>query len=196
MTQLVAYGGKGKSHWGQVQCEKCTAWLREMPDHYEETICEHEDQDQEYLCCWTCLACGHVREFSSLTSPEDYTPNPEAELHEPGTLPPPEVHDPEKWDNTRLLSPGKKELICYCWEMSDSLENADIVHKVNYVRDIYVALKKQDIEELIHSAQEYVDLLDHEAIHGTESCSYHGAEGDVTKIRSALSKIKKEKGVK
>ena len=64
------------------------------------------------------------------------------------------------------------------------------------IRNIYGALKKQDIEEVVHSAQEYVDLLDHEAIHGKESGSYHGAEGDVTKIRSALSKIEKEKDVK
>jgi len=196
MTQLVAYGGKGTGHWGQVQCEKCTAWLREMPDSYEEEICEDEDQDQEYLYCWTCLACGHVRKFSSLTSPEGFIPNPEAELHEPGTLPPPEVRDPEKWDNTKLLSPGKKELIRYCWEMSDSLRNAFTIHKINHIWNIHGALKKQDIEELIHSAQEYVDLLDHEAIHGTESGSYHGAEGVVTKMRSALSKIEKEKDIK
>ena len=57
MIQLVEYGGGGKSHWGQVQCEKCTACLREMPDHYEETICEHEDQDQEYL--WCAKKAGH-----------------------------------------------------------------------------------------------------------------------------------------
>jgi len=196
MTQLVAYGGKGTSHWGQVQCEKCTAWLREMPDHYEETICEHEDQDQEYICCWTCLACGHVREFSSFTPPEDYTPDPEAELHEPGTLPPPEIHDPKKWDDTRLLSPGRKELIRYCWEMINSIRNADTIHKINYTWNIYDALKKQGIEDVIHSAQEYVDLLDYEAIHGKEAGSYYGAEGDVTKMRSALSKIEKEKDVK
>ena len=196
MAQLVEYGGKGKSHWGQVQCGKCTAWLREMPDHYEENIREDEDQDQEYLYFWTCLACGHVREFSSFASPEDHTPNSEAELHEPGTLPPPEVRDPEKWDDTRLLSPGKKDLIRYCWEMIDSLRNALTIHKINYIWNMDDALEKQDIEEVIHSAREYVDLLDHEAIHGKESGSYYGAEGDVTKIRSALSKIEKEKDMK
>jgi len=195
MAQLVAYGGKGKSHWGQVQCEKCAAWLREMPDRYEEILDEHDEQDQEYLCCWTCLSCGHVRELST-TSPEDYTPDPEAELHEPGTLPPFVVRDPEKWDIAGLLSPGKKDLIRYCWEMIDSLRNALTIHKINYIWNMDDALEKQDIEEVIHSAREYVDLLDHEAIHGKESGSYYGAEGDVTKIRSALSKIEKEKDMK
>lgn len=196
MAQLVEYGGGGKSHWGQVQCEKCTAWLREMPDHYEEKILEDEDQDQEYLYYWTCLACGYVREFSSFALPEDHSPNPEAELHEPGTLPPPVVRDPEKWDNAGLLSPGEKDLIRYCWEMIGSLRNADLIHQINYIWNLDDALEKQDIEEVIHSAQEYVDLLDHEAIHGKEPGSYYGAEGDVTKIRSALSEIEKEKDVK
>jgi hypothetical protein len=196
MTQLVAYGGEGKSHWGQVQCEKCTAWLREMPDRDKEIICKHEDQYQEYLYYWTCLSCGRVRKVSSSTSPEDYTANPEAELHEPGTLPPPVVENPEKWDTAKLLSPGKKKLICYCWEMIESLRNALTIHKIIYIWNIHGALEKQNIEEVMHSAQEYVDLLDHEAIHGKESGSYHGAEGDVTKIRSALSKIEKEKDVK
>ena len=80
--------------------------------------------------------------------------------------------------------------------MSYSLRNAFTIHKINHIWNIHGALKKQDIEELIHSAQEYVDLLDHEAIHGTESGSYHGAEGVVTKMRSALSKIEKEKDIK
>ena len=80
--------------------------------------------------------------------------------------------------------------------MIDSLRNADIIHQISYTWNIHGALKKQDIEEVIHSAQEYVDLLDHEAILGKESGSYYGAEGDVTKIRSALSKIEKEKDVK
>jgi hypothetical protein len=195
MTQLVAYGGEGVSHWGQVQCEKCTAWLSEMPDHYEENIREDEDQDQEYICSWICLSCGHVRELSS-TSPEDYTANPEAELHEPGTLPPPVVEDPEKWATAKLLSPAKKDLIRYCWEMIESLRNALTIHKITYIWNIDDALEKQNIEEVMHSAQEYVDLLDQEVIHGVETGSYCGAEGDVTKIRSALSKIEKEKDVK
>jgi hypothetical protein len=46
------------------------------------------------------------------------------------------------------------------------------------------------MEEVIHFAKE------HEAVHGKERGSYHGAEGDVKKIRAALSKIEKEKDVK
>ena len=69
----------------------------------------------------------------------------------------------------------------YCWEMIDSLRNALTIHQISYTWNIYGELEKQDIEEVVHSAQEYVDLLDHEAIHGKEPGSYCGAEGDVTK---------------
>jgi hypothetical protein len=33
--QLIEHGGGGVSHWGQVQCANCGAWLKEMPDRYE-----------------------------------------------------------------------------------------------------------------------------------------------------------------
>ena len=30
--ELIGFGEGGKSHWGQVNCRKCNAWLKEMPD--------------------------------------------------------------------------------------------------------------------------------------------------------------------
>ena len=64
--ELVAYGGGGESHWGQVNCEKCLAWLREMPDRFEASGWEDEGSDQDYVCFWTCLACGHERKVTNI----------------------------------------------------------------------------------------------------------------------------------
>ena len=63
------------------------------------------------------------------------------------------------------------------------------IHKLNYIWNITSALAEYDISKVIKTAQEYVDLLDHEAIHGKEYGSYSGVEGDVTKIRKSLLKI-------
>ncbi len=189
--ELVAYGGGGKSHWGQVNCEKCVAWLREMPDRFEASHREEEGSDQDYVCFWTCIACGHERKVRSSSPPGEYTPNPNAELHEPGTRPPRVTRNPEKWANAHTLTPAKKRLVNRCWKMLDPLQGALTIHKVTYVWDIVKALEAQDIEAVIRSAQAYVDLLDYEAIHGVEHSSYCGVEGKVTDIRDALSAIGK-----
>ena len=191
--ELVAYGGGGKSHWGQVNCEKCVAWLREMPDRFEVSRREAEGRpDLDYVYFWTCLACGHERKVRSSSPPGEYTPNPNAELHEPGTRPPRVTRNPEKWANAHTLSPAKKRLVNCCWKMLDRLLGAFTIHKVTYVWDIVKALESQDIEAVIQSAQAYVDLLDYEAIHGVEHSSYCGVEGKVTDIRDTLSTIEKE----
>ena len=187
--ELHSHGGGGISYWGQVQCKECNAWLREMPDRSEEIQSDCEDFEKAYVYAWACLACGAVREEESFTPPEEWTPNPDAELHEPGTHPPPVVRDAEKWDAADSLSPAQKSLVRCCWEMLDTLEGAFTIHKVTYTWDLVAALKAQDIKAVIRSARAYVKLLDHEAVHGQDSGSYGGAEGDVTEIRSVLAKI-------
>ena len=44
---------------------------------------------------------------------------------------------------------------------------------------------------MIKTAKAYVELLDYEAIHGQESGSYGGAEGDITAMRAILYEIYK-----
>ena len=63
------------------------------------------------------------------------------------------------------------------------------IHKLNYIWNITSALAEYDISKVIKTAQEYVDLLDHEAVHDHRAGSYHGKEGDVTKIRKSLLEI-------
>ena len=189
---LISYGGKGKHHWGQVQCGKCGAWLREMPDRYEKHEYKVGDSDHIYHYFWRCLQCGEEREIESFSEPDSYTPNPDAELHEPGSLPPPIIRDPDKWSVADSLSPTEKRLVRECWDMLDPLAGILTIHQVNYIWDLHNALASQEIHEVIKSAQAYVDMLDYEKVHGKEPGSYRGAEGDVTRIRATLREIRRE----
>ena len=63
------------------------------------------------------------------------------------------------------------------------------IHQVNYIWNLDAALNSQDIRAVIKTAQEYVDMLDYEKIHGKKPGSYRGVEGDVTKIRLTLQEI-------
>jgi hypothetical protein len=200
--QLIEFGGKGNSYWAQVQCPNCKAWLKEMPDHYEtypyeDDEYEGEDYDGEeiekidtlYIYYWTCLKCRHKRKVESFDTPGEHTPHPDGVEHEPGSLSEPIVRDPEKWKDADRLSEWEKKLVIYCWEMLDSLNGSFLIHKINYIWNLAAALENYDIEAVKRTAIEYVELLDYEKIHGKESGSYGGEEGDVTKIREALKGI-------
>lgn len=189
--ELVSYGGKGKYHWGQVQCKKCGAWLREMPDRFGRHNYKIEGTNKHiYHYFWKCLRCGEERKIIDFSRPDSYTPNPQAELHEPGTSPPPVEPDPDKWRFANKLSPVEKRLVCECWDMLDPLAGKLTIHQVSYIWNLSEALESQDIRAVIKTAQEYVDMLDYEKVHGKEPGSYRGVEGDVTKIRLTLREIR------
>ena len=194
--ELTGFGEGGKSHWGQVNCRKCDAWLKEMPDRSRKASRKQKYKlgytgtDTLYFYYWTCLNCSFRRRVEELSPPGTYTPNPNANLHKPGTVPPPIIRDPDKWETADSLSPAQKSLVRECWEMHETLVGCHTVHEVTYLWNITGALAEYDINKVIKTAQEYVDLLDHEAIHGHRAGSYHGKEGDVTKIRKSLLEIK------
>ena len=194
--QMIEFGGRGNSYWAQVQCPKCEAWLREMPDRYEAIPYEddagdeeEEKIDTEYIYYWTCLKCGYQSKLKSFASPGEHSPHPDGIDHEPGSFPEPVIRDPNNWKNSDQLSEWEKKLVVYCWEMLDSFEGSFLIHKVSYIWNLSAALKSHEIEVIKRTAKEYVDLLDYEKKHGRESGSYGGDEGDVTKIREALTKI-------
>ncbi len=190
MLELISYGGKGTSHWGQVQCRNCGAWLKEMPDRFEKHNAKNEETHKYiYHYFWQCLSCGEERKIIDFASPDTYTPKPQAQLHKPGTLPPPIVRNPDKWRCAGKLSLVEKILIRECWNMLFPLFGKLTIHQVNYIWNLDAALKSQDIRAVIKTAQEYVDMLDYEKIHGKEPGSYRGVEGDVTKIRLTLQEI-------
>jgi hypothetical protein len=196
--QLIEFGGSGDSYWGQVQCPECEAWLKEMPDHYEAIPYEDEEEnedavkiDTEYIYYWTCLKCGYQRKLDSFDAPGEHSPHPDGVKHEPGSFPEPVIRDPGKWKGSDRLSEWEKKLVVYCWAMIDSLEGSFLIHKVSYIWKLAASLESYKIEEVKQTAKEYVDLLDYEKIHGQESGSYGGDEGDVTRIRGALEEIAK-----
>lgn len=110
---LVSYGGKGKSYWGQVQCVKCSAWLREMPDRYEFRKSNLENTDEFYHYFWKCLACGYEREVEELSSPDSFQPNPDADIKEPGIISNPIEENPDKLKNSAELSPLQNDIFKY-----------------------------------------------------------------------------------
>jgi len=163
-----------------------------MPDRFELSKDEWDDQKESYNYIWKCINCGHERVLNSISSPGEHSPDKDAELHEPGSLPPPIIKDPDKWENSIKLSRAEKDLVKACWVMVDSLVKNFTIHQVTYVWDIINSLKSYDINKIIKAAEAYVNLLDYEAIHGVEPGSYCGAEGNVTEIRQVLKQIKRK----
>jgi hypothetical protein len=88
--QRVAYGGRGDSHWAQVLCPSCGAWLKTQPD-------KSEKADSGYTYFWTCLNCGVVRYRDESSPPESWSIDPETTEQVPGSFPPLAVWDPYAW---------------------------------------------------------------------------------------------------
>jgi hypothetical protein len=198
---MIEFGGRGTSYWAQVQCPKCEAWLKEMPDRYEAIPFEDEEDyegdeeeekiETEYIYYWTCLKCGYQRRLESFAPPGNHSPHPDGIDHEPGSYPEKVIRDPTKWKNSDQLSEWEKKLVVHCWEMLDSFEGSFLIHKISYIWNLSAALESYDIKKVKRTAKEYVNLLDYEKKHGKDPGSYGGVEGDVTKIRKALMEIAK-----
>ena len=91
--QMIEFGRKGNKYWAQVQCPKCEAWLREMPDQHKAKPHDDEDEedyeeddeqekiDTEYIYYWTCLKCGYQSKLESFASPGEHSPHPDGIDH-------------------------------------------------------------------------------------------------------------------
>ena len=183
-ARLVSYGNKAGAHWAQGQCEQCGAWLEPMPQRHEQYP---GDGDWDYI--FTCLDCGREHRRRSSIAPERWSEDANVIYQQPGTRPPEPVRNPDGWGAAEGLSVAEKALIHDCWTLVDSLSGSFTIHKVIYVWAIDSALETQDLAGLVAAATEYVNLLDYEAIHGKETWTYYGDEGDVTAIRADLDEI-------
>jgi hypothetical protein len=183
-ARLVSYGNKAGAHWAQGQCEQCGAWLTPMPERHEQ---HPGDAGWDYI--WICVRCGEEHRRHDSIAPERWSEDAGVSYHQPGSRPPEPVRNPEGWDAAERLSVAEKALVHDCWTMVDSLSGSLTIHKVTYVWDIERALEAQDLAGLVAAATEYVNLLDYEAIHGKETFTYYGDEGDVTAIRADLDRI-------
>ena len=123
-----------------------------------------------------------------MTLPEQWTEDPDATIHPPGSVPPQPVRDPARWVNGPLTE-AEKALVRDSYALIDSLRGKTTIHEVGHIWDIRDALAGQNLSALIAAAAEYVNLLDYEAVHGQEHDSYGGAEGDTTAIRADLQQI-------
>lgn len=176
-------------------CPACrgSGWIREPDDWgYGGEPCDGKTvqrQERIYRYFWRCLACGHEREQVDSTPPEDWSPDPNAELKAPGTFPPAPVRDPQEWKNAAELSDAEQGLVRECWRMLDSLKGESLIHRVNYIWQLEEDLLKQDIDAVTRVSREYVEMLDYEAIHGQRMFSFFGTEGDVRSIRRYLAQI-------
>jgi hypothetical protein len=138
---------------------------------------------------FTCVACGQDHHQQDSIAPERWSVDPDVTHHEPGSRPPEPVRDPEGWRGAEQFSAAEKALVRDAWTMLDSLSGSFTIHQVAYVWDIGTALETQDMAGLVAAAAEYVNLLDYEAVHGKETWTYYGDEGDVTAIRADLDRI-------
>lgn len=162
-----------------------------MADRHEE---QPGNAGWDYV--FTCLACGHEHHERDSIAPERWTEDPDVIYHQPGTRPPEPVRDPDDWRGAERLSVAEKALVRDCWSMVDSLRDAVTIHQVTYIWAIDRSLETQDMAGLVAAATEYVNLLDYEAVHGTEPGTYHGAEGDVSAIRADLDEIAFARGLR
>jgi hypothetical protein len=181
--RMVAYGGKGRSHWGQAPCGSCGAWLKTMPDRHDQP-----GDSSAWMHYFVCVACGHEYRQVSATPPEQWTVDPDATIHPPGSVPQQPVRDPDRWVNAPLAE-AEKSLVRDSYALIDSLSGQTTIHQVARIWAIRRALGDQDLSALIIAAAEYVNLLDYEAIHGMEHDTYGGTEGDTTAIRADLQQI-------
>jgi hypothetical protein len=74
-----------------------------------------------------------VRELTSYSDPGEFTPDPIAHLHEPGSHEPPILWDPDDWPDEAELLPAEKYLVRACWKMLKPLEDKLTIHQVNYI---------------------------------------------------------------
>ncbi len=151
--------------------------------------CVREIQKRAYRYFWRCLSCGREREQADSAPPGNWTPDPDAKLHEPGTVPLGPVKEPREWRDGSELTDAQVKLARECWGMVDSLKTESPIHKVTYIWNLEEALVGQDIDAVVAAARSYVELLDYEAVHAKDSGTYYGAEGDLTSIRQHLAGI-------
>lgn len=181
--RIVAYGGKGRAHWGQAPCASCGAWLKTMPDRNDQPV-----GSSAWTYYFVCIACGHEHQRVSMTPPEQWTEDPDATIQPAGSVPAEPVRDPERWVSAPLTE-AEKALVRDSYALIDSLGGKATIHQVGHIRAIRRALEDQDLSALIVAAAEYVNLLDYEVDHGKERDTYGGAEGDTTAIRGDLQRI-------
>lgn len=180
--RIVAYGGKDRSHWGQAPCVNCGAWLKTMADRHDRL------ESSAWAHYFRCVACGQEHQQVSTTPPVQWSEDPAATIHAPGSAPPEPVRDPDRWHNAPLTE-AEKTLVRDSYALIDSLSGKATIHQVVHIWAIQHALDDQDLSALITATAEYVNLLDYEAIHGKEYDTYYGAEGDLTAIRADLQQI-------